>query len=232
MRKILKCIKFFCFSIIGTIILYLSGASVGSLIIVNKNFKQTCDGISIFVSTNGVHTYLILPISADSKDWHQFVPLSDFPPDCIRSQFISFGWGDKEFYMNTPEWKDIRFKTLVRAAIPSETAISVRYLDYQPEESKKMSKLIISSNQYAVLTTYILSSFQLDSVGNIIKSQKNPQHFEQFYNAFGNYSVFYTCNNWTADGMKKSGIKAPLWSPFDKGIMYVLKQKFISQKST
>jgi len=32
-----------------------------------------------------------------------------------RTKYVSFGWGDKEFYINTLEWKDITFKIAFEA---------------------------------------------------------------------------------------------------------------------
>ncbi len=225
MKQILKTLKALLICVLIVIITYLSAAILGSILIVNRNFTEPETGIPIYITSNGVHTSFILPTEADNFNWKKFVPISDFSPQCLHSKYICFGWGNKEFYMNTPEWKNIRLKTLARAAIPSETALSVRYLNYQPQESENTLRLSISANQYAELTSYIASSFQFDSSGNIIKSQNKTMQFEQFYNGLGHYSAFFTCNNWTADGMKKAGISAPLWSPFDKGILYVLKRK-------
>jgi uncharacterized protein (TIGR02117 family) len=231
MRKIFKYIGTFFLLIFGIILLYLVSASIGSLIVVNQDFRETDNGISIYITTNGVHTDFILPVFADSVDWQKIVRLSDFPSECSRCKYISFGWGEKEFYLNTPQWKDIRFKTALHAAfIPSETAISVQYLTYQPTESKSSKKIRISPNQYSILTSYIASSFRYDSAGNLINSRKNSPGFEQFYDGLGKYSGFYTCNNWTASGLKKAGISAPLWSPFDKGVMYVLNKKVKNEK--
>jgi len=74
----------------------------------------------IFVSSNGVHLDIILPLeNIDSE----FLRKLEIPS---QTEYISFGWGDKQFYVNTPEWKDLTFKTAFTALfLKSESAMHV-----------------------------------------------------------------------------------------------------------
>jgi len=57
----------------------------------------------VFVSTNGVHLDIIIPVEELP---HEMAKQLDLPG---KIRFVSFGWGDKEFYINTPEWSDLTF---------------------------------------------------------------------------------------------------------------------------
>ncbi|MDK7354048.1 DUF2459 domain-containing protein, partial [Rothia aeria] len=51
--------------------------------------------------------------------------------------------------------------------------------------------------------------------------ETNAQYGEDdaFYEANGKYSIFYTCNTWTNNVLKKAGLKASFWAAFDDGLM-------------
>ncbi|MFM7854609.1 MAG: DUF2459 domain-containing protein [Flammeovirgaceae bacterium] len=42
---------------------------------------------------------------------------------------------------------------------------------------------------------------------------------DSFYEAKGTYNLFFTCNTWVNEGLKKAGLKACLWTPFDSGLL-------------
>ena len=68
--------------------------------------------IEAYVMSNGVHTDYVFPLRAAAIDWSQlFLPSHprEVPPD---AEFIAIGWGDREFYLNTPTWSDL---TVARA---------------------------------------------------------------------------------------------------------------------
>ena len=46
---------------------------------------------------------------------------------------------------------------------------------------------------------------------------------DAFYDATGSYSLFHTCNSWTNNALKAAGMKASVWTPFDKGIFHQYK---------
>ena len=67
----------------------------------------------------------------------------------------------------------------------------------------------------------ISSSFKTDSINNfeLIPHAYYGNH-DSFYEAKGNYSLFFTCNTWANNALKSAGLRTCLWTPFDKGIFY------------
>lgn len=200
------------------LIAYFIIALVLSLIPVNRHFQQDMD-IPVYLLSNGVHVDIVVPITNDIKDW-----TLDFHLDSNKAKqvnFISFGWGDKNFYINTPEWSDLTLGTAIKAVfLRSESAMHVDFYR-QPIENDNCKLLWISNQQYKHIVHFIENSFTYTPEGNNIKIG-NFGYFphDAFYEAKGSYHLFFTCNTWTNRCLSKAGLKACLWTPFDKGILY------------
>ena len=213
-------IKSFIFLVI-VILLYFSLVVLFTLIPVNSDFKESKEGAGIFISTNGVHTNIILPAKTEFFNWNKYLTINE------GYEYFAFGWGDKEFYLNTPTWDDLKLSTAFKAAfLPTKTIMQVYGYPYKPKESETIIKLKLNDEQIQKLNVYVLESFNQTEGGEIIEINPNNKYSfkENFYLAKGTYSLFKTCNNWTNKGLKQAGIKNALWAPFDKSVMYHLKK--------
>lgn len=206
-------------------IIYLLLAVAGMLIPVNSDFQETKDGIEIYLQTSDVHTDFVVPYKTNLKDWEENISPQHSLSGVPGVSYISFGWGDLEFYRNTPLWEDLTLKTGFKALfLKSPAALHLEFLEEPPAGEKTIS-LKVSREQYLKLTEYLLKSFELDAEGKV---QPIPGlHYnnrDAFYRAKGYLSLFKTCNTWTNSGLKTSGLKACLWTPFPEGILYSYRQ--------
>ena len=135
-----------------------------------------------------------------------------------QDAFVAFGWGDSDFYLNTPTWSDLTFKTAVKALfLKSSTLMHVSRFKNTDHDWVKVS---VNDNQLKKLNSYLEDSFQKDH-----KNQKqlipNASYFsnDRFYKANGSYSVLKTCNTWVNQAFKESGLPACYWTPFDFGLL-------------
>lgn len=154
-------------------------------------------------------------------DWSKEIKFANTQSNDSTLPFLALGWGDKGFYLETPTWADLKFKTAFRAAFGlSTTAIHATYYRSMTE-SESCKKMWISRDQYGRLIDFITNSLQKDGNGHAIyiKTNANYGNTDAFYEANGRYSLFWTCNSWTNEGLKVSGQKACLWTAFDKGIL-------------
>lgn len=200
-------------------LLYLIIAIIFTMIPVNRHFRNNSPDMTIWVSSNGVHTNMIVPVRSGPNNWNEFLPLDKY------CNYLVIGWGDQEFYMNTPEWSDLKIGTAFKAIfIPTKTVMQVFCMASEPKISKRTMKLNISENQYDLLINYILQSFETDSKGKPIEliPEKGPGSIYKYYRATGKYSLFFTCNNWTGRGLKQAGVKNSLWAPFDRSVLFYL----------
>lgn len=220
LKVTLKVLIYFFVFPIALLILYFIIAVALSLI--EKKPEKQCGDISIYLLTNGVHTDLVLPVKIDNIDWSKKVKYSDTKSKDSVMQFLAFGWGDKEFYINTPTWADLKFNTAFQAVFGLGSAAMHTTYYKNIEISENCIELKISKENYKKLAYYIENSFVFSEKGEFVNIKTEAAYGENdsFYEAQGRFSLFYTCNTWTNNGLKFCGQKACLWTPFDKGIFY------------
>lgn len=206
--------------------LYMFMSFILGLLPVNKDFTNSMDGIEIYVVTNGVHTDLVMPASNAYIDWREFIPTEHFRGVEPYFRYISIGWGDKGFYINTPEWSDLTADTALKALFaPSPTAMHVTYFRQVPARNPDFVRLQITAGQYRKLISYIMPYFKTSPDGSfILIPGAGYSNNDNFYEARSNYHLFNTSNNWTNRALQQAGVRAAVWSPFDRAIMYQLRQ--------
>lgn len=220
----MKSIKFilkFLLAIIGLLLIYGISAVVFSIIPVNKNQSENNKEYTIYIKSNGVHTDLVLPIKTDLKDWSEKIKFENIKSKDSTHHYLAFGWGDKGFYLDTPEWSDLKFSTAFKAAFNLGTSAMHTTFYKQIQETENCIKIEISKEQYQKLITFIEASFQYDTNGNPIFIEATTYgKNDSFYEAHRTYNLFYTCNTWANQALKKADLKAAFWTPADKGIFY------------
>lgn len=186
---------------------------------VNSKDENPKEDVAIYIKSNGVHTDIVVPIKTEYKDWSTKIKFEHIPSKDSKMQFIGFGWGDKGFYLNTPEWSDLKFSTAFNAAFYLGTSAMHATFYKQIKEKENCIKINISKEEYANLIKYIEDSFQVDSEGNpiLINATTYGQN-DSFYEANRKYSLFYTCNTWANNALKSADQKAAVWTPTDTGI--------------
>lgn len=176
---------------------------------------------TIYLLSNDVHTDLVLPVKSDIQDWTALFPTTDTKSQDSTYAWIGIGWGDKGFYLNTPEWKDLTFKTAFVAAVGiGETALHVTY-HHSIAENNLCYKVEIDENQYRILIQHVVESLDTGADKKVIYINTTAQYGDSdvFYEALGSYSMFHSCNTWTNDGLKKANLPSGIWTVFDKGIL-------------
>ena len=218
-KTILKIIGITIASIIAFVAIYFLSAYCLSRITVEKEKNQPSE-MAIYIKTNGVHTDLVVPVKSEQIDWTKEIKYEHTAGKDTNMKWLGMGWGDKGFYLNTPNWADLKFSTAFKAMFAlSTSAIHATYFDTLCE-GDSCRQIMISKEQYHRLITYIGNSFRKDSKGHFINIATNANYGKRdaFYEAVGKYNLFHTCNTWANDGLKYCGQKAALWTAYDKGI--------------
>lgn len=205
------------------IIIFLSYFLISTLlskITVNKDFIETNkEPIEIYLISNGVHTDIGLPIINEFKDWSKFVNSEYTKSKKTDFKYVAFGWGDKGFYLDTPTWSDLKFSSAFIACFYlGTTAMHVTFYN-QFKENEQIKKIRISKDQYLKLISFIEQSFQIKNNKPILIENASYGKDDIFYEAIGTYSIFYTCNSWTNQALKESGLRACFWTLFESSIM-------------
>lgn len=203
--------------IIGFIFVYSLVVFILSRITVNPNDNQTDDSVVIYIKSNGVHTDIVVPVTSAVKDWRREIAFDHTISKDTTYQYIGFGWGDKGFYLNTPQWSDLKVSTACNAMFYlGDSAMHATFF-HQLQENERCVKLQISTSEYQKLTTYIQNGFRDQKVTVIANAHYGEN--DSFYEGEGRYSLFYTCNSWANNALKVANQKAALWTLTDTGIL-------------
>lgn len=204
---------------IALIGLYFLIAFCCSRITINTN-PSNAKEIAIYIMTNGVHTDIIVPAVSAEMNWTKEISYRNTLEADSNYKYLAIGWGDKKFYLETPEFSDLKLSNGLRAI--SGLSTSAMHTTYYKNirEDASCKKIIISKVQYRQLIDYILNSFKKDEARHLINVKSNIHYDigDAFYEAEGSYSIFKTCNTWANAALKACGQRSCLWTIFDTGI--------------
>ena len=219
LKKTFKFLGWTLFGIFSFLVLYVVSVYFISKITVNSDLVKVeeQDAIPIYILSNGVHTDIVVPIKNEIKDWRNEIQFSQTKSKDSMMNFIAFGWGDKGFYLYTPEWSDLKASTALKAAFGVSSSAMHTTFFKQLKESDDCKRILISKENYQKLVTYISESFNNPTNPEWIKGHSYGKK-DAFYEAKGSYSLFYTCNTWANNALKAANQKASLWTVYDKGI--------------
>ncbi|PAM95360.1 TIGR02117 family protein [Flavobacterium sp. IR1] len=219
LKKTFKFAGWTILAIISFLILYLILVYLISKITVNSDIAKVeeQDAIPIYILSNGVHTDIVVPVVNEVKDWRKEIQFSHTQSKDSTMNFIAFGWGDKGFYLNTPEWSDLKASTALRAMFGVSSSAMHTTFFKNLKEGEDCKRILISKENYKKLVAYISDSFLIPGQPQWIEGHSYGRK-DAFYEAKGSYNLFYTCNTWANCALKAANQKASLWTVYDKGI--------------
>jgi len=215
-----------CGSLILAPLLYLAAAIVLGVIPVNRGWRHADDGVTVWLTTNGVHAGLAMPARHAMMDWTALFPPvhNAHPNDAHIDDYVTVGWGDRAFFLDVPQWRDLKVSTALSAILGRDAA--AMHVEYGPEPARDTTaiRITVTPEAYARLVAYMRRSVTIDDRGSAVWIP--GRHYDAndaFYEAGGRYSLFVTCNQWTRDALAESGVRVPVWSPFDKALFWQLR---------
>lgn len=198
--------------------LYFTAALAGSLIPVNRAWKESGEGTTVYIADNGIHADLVMPVKAMGLDWSQLIPRSDMAAADASEGWIAFGSGEERVYLNTPTWWDITPRTIYSALSGGRRVMHVEYVE---STDYTVRQIRMRPEEYRRLWAAIRADLALDAKGRPVRL-RHPGYgcCDAFYRAIGKESAFKTCNSSLARWLRLAGIKTSLWPPFAEGLVW------------
>lgn len=202
-------------AIAALVALVLLSAWIGSAIPRNPGWIQPVEGIEIMVGTNGVHTELVMPLVTGVKDWRRDFPRGDIAAPDRPYTHVAVSWGEREVFLNTPTWADLRPGTALRALWGGHALLHVAHYA-RPAPGPDNRPLRLTGAQYARLVRRIEAALPASH-----QRRRYPGYADHdvFYAALGRYDWRRTCNQWTSDTLAAAGVKTGWWTPLAGGVM-------------
>ncbi|MCG7656741.1 TIGR02117 family protein [Wielerella bovis] len=180
--------------------------------------------IAVYIVSNGAHTDIVMPMETAQWRWRDWVSETDTKQAQFIAQWVSIGWGDKGFYLETPTWADLKASTAIKAISGfNQTALHVSFQAAEPDEQDaRVAKIMLSPEQYQRLSQHISHYFVRQNGKSIAIKNVAYTDLDTFYEAHGRYHAFMTCNTWTNLQLKNSGAPALMWTPFAQSLLQAL----------
>jgi uncharacterized protein (TIGR02117 family) len=210
--------------ILGLPFLYFLAALLLGAIPANRSWQEPKDGITIFLRTNGVHTWIVVPKVTPEMDWRPFAPGAHLrDPRWGGADHVALGYGNRTFYLETPTWGDLTMKNAFLAMFGRGRSLMHADHIHNPHSEEWQRPLRISHEEYRKLAAFVARSFQRDAQGRTIPVLgRGYTGSDMFYEAVGHYNAVYTCNSWTGEALREAGIRTGLWTPLSQSIMWRL----------
>ena len=205
-------------------VLYFLAALILGAVPANRGWQEAKQGVTIFVRTNGVHTWIMVPKVTEDMDWRPLVPgghLRD--PRWGEGDYVALGYGNRTFYLETPTWGDLTMRNAFLAAFGRGRSLMHADHDFAPRPGPDQRPITLSRAEYRRLVDFARGSFQLDRRGRTMPLLgRGYGGSDMFYEAVGPYSAVYTCNSWTGRALREAGVRTGLWTPLSQSIMWRL----------
>ena len=164
--------------------------------------------------SNGVHVDLVVPLRGWGVDWSETFSPRVFPAPPPEDAWLAIGWGDADFYLTTPRWRDLRASTALSALSGSNpTLLHVTWLT-DGSRHTSLHDLPITHTQYQRLAPFVRATLE---PGSHRGARALPgQHYggrDAFFAARGHYGPVTTCNTWIGDVLRYAGVDVSPWTP-------------------
>jgi uncharacterized protein (TIGR02117 family) len=215
-----KAIRYGFLSIFSLIVALVIGCFVPTQW--NERSQSDCSYPIYVSSVNHFHAELIVPVTNAAYDWRSHLNLKELGPNSDAYRYLSFGWGDRDFFLKGSFDPFSIFDALF---LPSSSVMHVwGHPDLQDLSlAFEVKQLRLSRAQYLRLMGFINEGFQHTQTGKPRYVRYGLYRDSAFYDAVGNYSILRTCNVWTAEGLRRADVNTPLWAALAPAIMHQLK---------
>lgn len=218
-------------SVLGRLILALLAIPLGyaalalllGLIPANAGWREAPAGVTIFVSSNGVHTAIGVPLVTAEMDWRPLAPASHIRDPALPATHIFIGYGHRDFYLETPSWSQLSLATAADAAFGDGPALLHVEHVAAPAETPEVRAITLAPDAYRRLVANILPRFRRDADGRAIPLLgRGYGAHDVFYEAEGGFNALYNCNEWTGRALRAAGVRMGLWTPTAQSVMWRL----------
>lgn len=185
----------------------------------------------VYVSNvNQFHAELIVPVTTADFDWRSHLNLAQLGPTASTYRYLSFGWGDRQFFMKGSFDLISIFDALLLSG-PSTMHVwghtdEITRLSSQFE----VKQIWLSRAEYLKLVRFINGSFRRTAQASVQYIRPGLYSNSGFYEAVGSYSILQTCNTWTAEALQKANVNTPTWSALAPAVMHHLRSNCGSAK--
>jgi uncharacterized protein (TIGR02117 family) len=169
--------------------------------------------VALAILANPFHSDLVFPVTGNGVDWAELFGL---PPE---AHTVAIGWGNRRFYMETPQLADLKLGTVAVALTGTgDSVLHIQWFSGVPT-GDEVHVLNVTPAQASALALYVAGFATKDASGHVARFDASYGPDDAFYAASGRWSPILTCNEWLGRGLRAARIRTGIWTPFADGIL-------------
>ncbi|MFS8145097.1 TIGR02117 family protein [Rhizobium sp. BR 249] len=172
----------------------------------------------ILLLSGSIHTDIAIPLDEETRAAFSFLHGSGFPLGHPNAEWLVIGWGGRAFYLETPNWAELKPLPVLRALTIDRSVLHVDLAGHITEPQPGIAAFDIDDDQLARLRNFILDSF-IRNEGEIAPiPNAGYGEIDRFFEAKGYFNALFGCNTWTAAALRSAGLRTGLWNPLPQSL--------------
>lgn len=160
----------------------------------------------ILIVASAIHTDIALPVDSGLVERFGFLRNAGLPVE--RANWLLIGRGGRSFYLETPNWSDLKAGPLLRA-LTLDTAVMHVGLAGPFEPDSATREFVLNDTDYEAL----LASIEKDFASRAPIPGAGYGAYDRFFEATGSFNALVGCNVWTSATLRQAGITTGFWTP-------------------
>lgn len=178
----------------------------------------------ILVLANPIHTDIALPVDADVLERFGFLADSGLPIYDPNVRWIVAGWGGREFYLETPEWSQLKADPLFKGLTRDRSVMHMALAGAIDPAGEGVLPLDLSPQAFDRMLEATIAGFATDAGGRLdLIEGRSYGEYDRFYEANGSFTALLGCNTWTGAVLRAGGIRTGLWNPLPQSLLWSVR---------
>jgi uncharacterized protein (TIGR02117 family) len=176
----------------------------------------------ILVLSGPIHTDIAIPLDDEVRARFAFAEGAGVPLRHPAAEWLIFGWGGRAFYLETPTWSELKPLPVFKALSVDRSVMHVDVAGHILEPQDSVASFDIHVEHYRRLLDFIDESFRREAgvVMPVTDFSYGPN--DRFFEAHGYFNALFGCNTWTANALRKAGMRTGLWNPLPMSLEFSL----------
>jgi uncharacterized protein (TIGR02117 family) len=167
----------------------------------------------ILVLSNPIHTDIAIPVDADLLARFGFLATGGLAIDEPGVFYLVFGWGGRAFYIETPEWSQLKPMPVLKALTLDRSVMHVERAGAIDRAHPAVTPLAVDEEGYERLLQFIEESFARENGAPVPIPGVAYGQNDVFFEATGHFNAFAGCNTWTSAALRQAGLTTGWWNP-------------------
>ncbi|MGJ8570959.1 MAG: TIGR02117 family protein [Hoeflea sp.] len=169
---------------------------------------------TVLMLSSAIHTDLAFPADPDVVERFAFLMADGLDPSQTGVDYVVAGWGGRSFYIETPEWSDLKPGPVLSALTLDRSVMHIGIAGAIDPAHPSVTAIDLDREAFERLLDAVLDSFAAGAEGRPKAiAGANYGDYDRFYEAKGWFNAIVGCNVWTARMLRQAQLTTGWWTP-------------------